>query len=219
MIPETIESIKNFLETLNKIENNWDSVYEEIGRSDLEISDLIHEVELTDFDPVEGIHLAEEIKKARRHRRELKDYQEVIRHMKEYLDRNKSLKINLFKVLTAMERTREAQCNRTYTPRVRTDLKLCSRENQLNSKGEAAKDNNEVEVENKTESYSSADLPVNLDDVHELIEQDTKDTEESASENDFLDDGEVIGDDGLLPCRGQEKEETRQQKEKAAETT
>ncbi|MCY7865960.1 hypothetical protein P8918_12955 [Bacillus spizizenii] len=195
MIPETIKSIKNFLETLNKIENNWDSVYEEIGRSGLEISDLIHEVELTDFDPVEGIHLAEEIKKARRHRRELKDYQEVIRHMKEYLDRNKSLKINLFKVLTAMERTREAQCNRTYTPRVRTDLKLCSKENQLNSKGEAAKGSNEVEVENKTESYSSAD-------VHELIEQDTKDTKESASEADFSDDREVVGDDGPLPCRG-----------------
>lgn len=130
LIPETIDSIKSFMETLNNVEKDWDSVYEDIGKCDQEISDLLHEIELTEFDHDEGNKLSEEIQKVRRRRRELKNYQEIMRHIKEFLERNRSLKMSLFRVLSFMERTRDYQMNRTYTPRVRTDLKLCSKENQ-----------------------------------------------------------------------------------------
>ena len=153
LVTQTFESIRNFLEILNGVEKDWDSVYEEIGRCDQEISDLLHEIELTEFDHVEGYQLSEEIKKVRRRRRELKNYQEIIRHLKEFLDRNKNLKISLFKVLTSMERTRDYQMYRRYTPRVRTDLKLCLEENQSMYY--------EYEEENmidETETYNDYDL-------------------------------------------------------------
>lgn len=130
MVDSTIKAVKSFLDVIEKIEQDWERVYEEIGKCDHEMSDLLHEIELTEFDNEEGYYLLEELQKVRRRRRELKNYQELIRHLKEYLDRNKYLKINLFKVLTSMERTVEFQKSRTYTPRVRTDLKLCSKENQ-----------------------------------------------------------------------------------------
>lgn len=219
MIPDTIEAVKDFLDALNKIEDDWDKVYEEIGRADLEISDLLHEAELTEFNPIEGNQIAEEIKRVRKHRRELKDYQEIIRHVKEHLDRNKHLKGNLFKVLSSMERTRDFQKTRTYMPRVRTDLKLCSLQNQLNSKNETANKDKELGADNKTESYSSAEISVNLADVHEIIEPETEDTEEIVPENNFPDDREVLGDDSPLPFRSYKAKETSKQKEEKASET
>jgi hypothetical protein len=203
---ETIDSIKKFLETLNNVEKDWDRVYEDIGKCDQEISDLLHEIELTDFDHVEGFQLSEEIQKVRRRRRDLKNYQEIMRHIKEYLDRNKSLKISLFKVFSSMERTFDYQMNRTYTPRVRTDLKLCSKENQNMMANQQY-----PEYEEEPQAY---DEPFGLTDVFETEEappDDTADTEENNA-----DEPEVTGDVRPLPCRSSEEKESRQEKEKTA---
>lgn len=201
LITQTLESIRSFLDTLNTVEKDWDSVYEEIGRCDQEISDLLHEIELTEFDHVEGYQLSEEIQKVRRRRRELKNYQEIIRHLKEFLDRNKSLKISLFKVMTSMERTRDYQMYRKYTPRVRTDLKLCLEENQT-----MHHEFEDEELIDETETYN--DLDLDLTDVYE--EEVYEETEEP----------EVVEEDVSLPfCSSNEEEtEEKEKQEKTSET-
>jgi hypothetical protein len=172
LIPETIDSIKSFMETLNNVEKDWDSVYDDIGKCDQEISDLLHEIELTEFDHAEGNKLSEEIQKVRRRRRELKNYQEIMRHIKEFLERNKSLKMSLFRVLSSMERTRDYQMNRTYTPRVRTDLKLCSKENQ-NMMHQQTEFEEETEVYDDTVSVPpvALELPSGEIDVNDSNEE------------------------------------------------
>ena len=129
----TIDYIKNFVDTINCVEDEWNSVYDEIGKLDLEISDLLHEIELTDFNEVEGFQIAKEIQKIRKRRRYLKNYQEIIKYLKEFIDKNPSIKIPLFKVHTSIKKTFQYQTNRVYIPRVRNDLKL-SLDNQQNSK-------------------------------------------------------------------------------------
>ena len=167
LITEAIDTTKNFLYLLDKIEKEWGTVYEEIGRYDQEISDLLHEIELIDYSSDEGLFLVNEIKKIRKKRRELKDYQEVIRHLKEYLDRNKSVKINLFKKLTLMERTKKYQDTRIYNPRVRTDLKLNEIYNDFFCENED--DNNDDKLLDSSPDYYEPDeeYPIVEDDVEE----------------------------------------------------
>jgi hypothetical protein len=49
------------------------------------------------------------------------------RNIKDFLDCNKTLKINLYKTLVGMERTEENQAQRVYTPRVRDDITLAEK--------------------------------------------------------------------------------------------
>lgn len=171
MIDQVMESVRGFLKTIDSIENDWDRIYEEIGLSDQEISDLLHEIELTDFNESEGNHLAEEIKRIRKHRRELKDYQEIIRHLKEFLERNRSLKISLYKVLNGMERTKNYHNSRYYTPRVRTDLKLCAKINQSDEEESDSMLDAYTDIYNNDYELGSAVVEPDEDEMEDEIEE------------------------------------------------
>ncbi|GAB6170573.1 hypothetical protein JCM15765_00510 [Paradesulfitobacterium aromaticivorans] len=127
---DAVTTTKNFLDILNTIEKDWGSWVDELKRCEEETQDLLHEIELTKFDASRGYRLCRDLQEVRQRRRQLKDEMDVARVLKEFLDINKQLKINLFKVLTSMERVEEGQGRRMYTPRVRTDL-------TLNERGEA----------------------------------------------------------------------------------
>lgn len=126
-----VESTEMFLNLLNYIDDNWDKIYDEIGKADQETSDFLHELELIDLDDDKGSRIARTIKEIRIRRRELKDQQELIRHLKTFLENNKSLKMSLFKVLQQMKKTIEYQETRYYSPRVRIDLE-CANINNSN---------------------------------------------------------------------------------------
>lgn len=127
MNPNIVQIVKDFAELINNIEAEWDTIYKNLDKVDNETQDLLHEAELTVFNASEGYELAKKIQEVRRRRRELKDKQEILRFLKDFYDNNKHLKITLFKLAQNMENTRQAQENRQYTPRIRTDIKLAKR--------------------------------------------------------------------------------------------
>jgi predicted RNase H-like nuclease (RuvC/YqgF family) len=119
-----ISTTKHFLKTLNIIEQDWDTWYEEVHKCDQEAQDLLHEIEFTKFEIQRGYKLAKQLQEVRQRRRDLKNTMETMRTLKDFLDSNKQMKINLYKILTSMEKMKEHQGQRIYTPRVRTDITL-----------------------------------------------------------------------------------------------
>ena len=124
---EIADQLNGFLDLLNHIENNWDSIYDGIGQADRETQDILHEMELTSFNASEGYALAKKLQEVRQRRRRLKNEKEALKDIKEFYEHHKQLKIDLFKVLTKKKQTLETQANRKYMPRVRDDLKLAQK--------------------------------------------------------------------------------------------
>ncbi|MCM1564909.1 MAG: hypothetical protein NC238_02935 [Dehalobacter sp.] len=122
MTNDAITITRDFLELLNLIEKEWPDWWDDVKKSEGEIQDLLHEIEFTKFDACHGYQLSKQIKAVRQHRRKMKEQIEALRPLKEYVDNNKQLKITLYKVLSAMEKTVQNQGSRIYTPRVRTDM-------------------------------------------------------------------------------------------------
>lgn len=123
-IEEIIKVSEDFAKVLSKISQSWDDVYQAVGDCDKEASDLLHEIELTDFNNVEGYLLATEVKDIRRRRRELKDYQEIVSLLRDFSHQNKALQINLFRTSSEMRKRYEDHNTRRYFPRIRKDIKL-----------------------------------------------------------------------------------------------
>ena len=94
--------------------NIKETLYKELSRVDMEIVDIEHKIEMSNFNAYEGYKLAKEMQNARRKRREIKDNLEVL----EAMEAHKSSE-SLHNVINAVE-TKQAQ--RTYTPRIRADL-------------------------------------------------------------------------------------------------
>jgi 5-bromo-4-chloroindolyl phosphate hydrolysis protein len=124
---DAISTTRNFLETLNTIEQDWGAWYEEVHKCDQETQDLLHEIELTKFEIQRGYKLSKQLQEVRQRRRDLKNTMEVMRTLKDFLDSNKQMKINLYKILASMEKMKEHQAQRIYTPRVRMDITLAER--------------------------------------------------------------------------------------------
>lgn len=121
---EVVEICESFAKLISSVDRDWDDLYTEIGNLDKETSDLVHEVELTEFDHVEGYQLSLEIKKIRQKRRVYKDYQALISPLKEFASYNKNLQIPLFKAINEMKKRSSFKDSRLYFPRIRKDLKL-----------------------------------------------------------------------------------------------
>lgn len=121
---DAILTTRSFPETLNVVEKDWGNWVDDLKLCDAETQDLLHEIELTNFDKRRGHQLCKQLQEVRKRRRNLKEKMELLRSIKEFVDSNRQLKISLFKTLTSMERTEESQGERSYYPRVRNDLEL-----------------------------------------------------------------------------------------------
>lgn len=120
-----VETVVSFYDLLECVTKEWDELYETIRLIDQEIVDLQHEIELIDFDEKTGYELALKMKEAKIRRRKHKDYQEIIRPIKEDLvDKKRINIIPLYKAIEKMRKQMEYQSDRIYKPRVRTDIKL-----------------------------------------------------------------------------------------------
>jgi hypothetical protein len=124
---DAISATKGFLEILNIVEQDWGSWIIGIQLCDKGTLDLLHEIELIKFDIQHGYKLCKQLQEVRLRRRKLKDTVELLRSIKDFLDCNKQLKINLYKTLVSMEHVEENHGQRVYTPRVRTDITLAEK--------------------------------------------------------------------------------------------
>jgi DNA mismatch repair ATPase MutS len=112
----SLEEIQTALAVLRHIANPniKETLYKELSRVDMEIVDIEHKIEMSNFNAYEGYKLAKEMQVARRKRREIKDTLETLESIEEHKSSTA-----LHNVINAVE-TKQAQ--RTYTPRIRQDL-------------------------------------------------------------------------------------------------
>ena len=123
-IDDNILALECFCSLLSRFKKEWDSAVEEEKRCNEEITDLLHEVELTPFDIQKGFRISKELCEARKRRRVAKDYLYAMEGLKRFLDNYKNLPISLFKVLKDQRAIRTNYSKRLYRPRVRHDLKI-----------------------------------------------------------------------------------------------
>ena len=112
----TVSEIQKALALLRDLTNPniKETLYKELSRIDMEIVDIEHKIEMTNFNAYEGFKLAKELQIARRKRREIKDNLEVLCAITEHRAAD-----SMHNLVNAVE-TKQTQ--RTYTPRVRLDL-------------------------------------------------------------------------------------------------
>jgi len=141
-IDDNIAALDSFCNMLGRLKTDWDCAVVEEKRCNEEITDLLHEVELTPFDIQKGFRISRELCEARKRRRVAKDYLYAMEGLRKFLDNYKNIPISLFKVLKDQKAIRENYHNRLYRPRVRHDLKIEQLyKESLNNKKEEGKEN------------------------------------------------------------------------------
>jgi len=118
--------------TLLKI---WDDVKEifehnkvTIRKMDQETQDLLHEIEFGNLSAAQRMRVFNELREIRQERRRLKNENEALEPLYNILAHKSfsQLKIDLHKAQGAISRIIETQAARSYKPRVRTDLTICT---------------------------------------------------------------------------------------------
>jgi hypothetical protein len=128
-VTDIIAVTEQFAKMLESLTEEWEQLVDGVSQTDLETQDLLHEIELTKFNAVEGYMLTSKLKEIRLRRREIKNDLEVYSSFKDtFYANNKNLSVTLFKALKKLNTIREGQERKHYTPRVRDDLKLAQKE-------------------------------------------------------------------------------------------
>ena len=126
----------NITSDLNSIYRRVKQAYEDVGRYNLETSDLLHLLELTEMTEEELLQTTRKLQDIQKKRRIAKDYQQMMVPMVELLDKHKPFLKELGKVNIEIKKIEDTLNNRTYTPRALTDIETAFRE------AEAKKQNN-----------------------------------------------------------------------------
>lgn len=112
-LADVIENLPVRIEELNKA----------VSKCDGELNDLQHLAELENFNASQGFNIAKQIQKASRKRRAAKDELEVLFGIKAIINNNSKFDAHVNGIKTSMRDQERKRTARTYTVRVRTDLK------------------------------------------------------------------------------------------------
>ena len=129
---ENVESIpiKEFSDALSIVLKYFDTAKTEattlqecVHQADLETSDLLHSIELADFELDEKSNMTDLLQDVRRRRRKDKRHLEYITEISGYVSGNKQAIQALQALKGKIRKIEEKQRNASYKPRIRTDLK------------------------------------------------------------------------------------------------
>ena len=114
-----VEAGKNILRYIDHISEAYSTNYDRIGELDRQLCDLNHIIEFTPMDIQKGYKYAKQIQDIRRERRALKDENEMLKPMYEFLQQGTSKAfINGFaNALNRAKQRERALPARIYTPR------------------------------------------------------------------------------------------------------
>lgn len=115
------EILKEAAEILGSVPDLWKQTCEDMKCVDLELSDIMHELELEDFDKDKGYDLACEIKQVRQRRRMVKEDQNAFSYLKDFCEKNGTFAKRLEEVVSLMQKEIDARTKRIYTPKIRID--------------------------------------------------------------------------------------------------
>lgn len=120
---EVLDITKSFAELSSGIQGQWDFLYSEIHKTDVTQCDILHEIENSDkLGAVEGYKLYKKLRDLRKHRRELKNQQQLIEPLYKWCQGNKTIGINLFKVKSSMDNVKGIQDNWIYHKRTEGEI-------------------------------------------------------------------------------------------------
>ena len=110
-------NFKEIVSYAKMLQSEYDEVKEEKSKLDLEIADVLHYIELNNFNAVQGYKLAKMLKDITERRREVKKAETQLDIILNNTISNVSKKSNKIANIE-----KEEYCNKQYTPRVLVDL-------------------------------------------------------------------------------------------------
>lgn len=115
---EPLDLITDILENLQYVPKRYAELNKNLSLVQGKITDLEHDIENNSFNAYQGYTMAKRLKELRIERRQIKNEIELLEQFNQFVQNNKKLEIDLFKVKTTMLKIKDRQDNWTYTPRV-----------------------------------------------------------------------------------------------------
>lgn len=127
---EFLVKMKNFFESIDKLKTDLE---EEIRRVELERNDLLHELELGNLNAVELTKVAVVLRDVLKERRGYKDELAKVMTLKGFTDKynNKLIVGDIIQVIKNLNRLKQNNEERTYTPRVIKKLKCVEAKDEV----------------------------------------------------------------------------------------
>ena len=131
-IIDFLNQMKTFFENADKAKQQLE---EHISEIELARNDLLHELELAKLNGAEMMKLSKTLKDVLIQRRQYKDKLQEVMLIKNFTDKynNKLITGDIMQLIKNLNKLYNTQKNRTYTPRLITNLK-CVKENKKNDK-------------------------------------------------------------------------------------
>lgn len=118
---KVVGKLIDILPFLTEVENEYKGLSKKQQEVDWEISDLQHELELSKLSAVEMMKTTKELIKVLQKRREIKNEIYIMHHVKCCVSEGTK---NIISMIKNMQKLIATAPDKTYTPRVRTDIKL-----------------------------------------------------------------------------------------------
>lgn len=122
-IQEFSDALSVVLKYFDTAKTEVTTLQESVHQADLETSDLLHSIELADFELDEKSNMTDLLQDVRRRRRKDKRHLEYITEISGYVSGNKQAIQALQALKGKIRKIEEKQRNASYKPRIRTDLK------------------------------------------------------------------------------------------------
>lgn len=119
---DIIQALQSVREVYANFPKQLETSREELKKVESEIQDILHIIELTNFDACKGFKWAKELQRLRKARRELKDLIEMLEPIKELIAFQKPTEKNIGKIIGDVKIVEQKHKVRTYRMRVRSDL-------------------------------------------------------------------------------------------------
>lgn len=124
-----------FIQITNDVVKKYESNVEVIKKTEEELTDVYHEIELgKSQDLYGGYKLYKQVKELRMKRRQAKDENDLLKDMYEYIksQQGQTFKNKIQSIQGSSVKVYDAQSRRTYTPRQKDDLTITNKTCEVN---------------------------------------------------------------------------------------
>lgn len=109
-------------EAMERVPSQIVRLEKEITLCQQEVSDLLHLIELSNFNASEGYRMSKELQITLERRRHCKDELESLKQLEEKLKKHRPIKDQTNMINLTIQARKQVLATRTYSPRVRSDL-------------------------------------------------------------------------------------------------
>ena len=119
-----LEILEGFKRLISVIPSEHQRLMLDVDLCNSEMNDILHDIEFSKLDRTTGSRKAKALQKVQRRRRDNKEKIEITAVLNQFAVSNKKLISEVQKVLNLVKNIKKEQENRTYVPRVNTDIEI-----------------------------------------------------------------------------------------------